>query len=113
MTNEPCRDAAKIGSFKALAAAGLALCAAGASAADACLSRPIKWVMPFPPGGAMGAMPRTTFRAEIEEGRLCRVRLVTARDVGRYAIARLACRRVLPAMEAVYKIALQNFVAWA
>ena len=45
--------------LKTIAATGLALCAFNAMAADAYPSKPIKWVVPFPPGGAMDTMART------------------------------------------------------
>lgn len=45
--------------IKAVSAAGLVLCAFGAAAADPYPNKPIKWIVPFPPGGAMDAMART------------------------------------------------------
>jgi DNA-binding transcriptional LysR family regulator len=54
----------------------------------------------------------TTFRADIEAGRLYPLGLVTTRDVGRYAIARLACRRVSPALATIHDIAVRHFQAW-
>jgi tripartite-type tricarboxylate transporter receptor subunit TctC len=45
--------------FKAVTTAALALGALSASAADTYPSQPIKWVVPFPPGGAMDTMART------------------------------------------------------
>jgi tripartite-type tricarboxylate transporter receptor subunit TctC len=44
--------------LKAITAAGLVLCAINASASDY-PSKPITWVVPFPPGGAMDVMART------------------------------------------------------
>lgn len=54
----------------------------------------------------------TTYRADIEAGRLVALGLVSVRDVGRYAVARLACRRPTSAMETIREIAVQNFLAW-
>jgi tripartite-type tricarboxylate transporter receptor subunit TctC len=45
--------------IKAVSAIGLVLCAFSAAASDNYPSRPIKWVVPFPPGGAMDVMART------------------------------------------------------
>lgn len=44
--------------LKAIAATGLLACAT-AAAADTYPGKPIKWVVPFPPGGAMDTMART------------------------------------------------------
>jgi tripartite-type tricarboxylate transporter receptor subunit TctC len=45
--------------IKAVSAVGLILCAFNATASDHYPSKPIKWVVPFPPGGAMDVMART------------------------------------------------------
>ena len=45
--------------LKTIAASALALCAFNAMAADAYPNKPIKWIVPFPPGGAMDTMART------------------------------------------------------
>jgi len=44
---------------RAVALTGLVLCAVGAQAADPYPNKPIKWIVPFPPGGAMDSMART------------------------------------------------------
>jgi tripartite-type tricarboxylate transporter receptor subunit TctC len=45
--------------LKAITAAGLILCAFNATASDNYPSKPITWVVPFPPGGAMDVIART------------------------------------------------------